>query len=370
MIQNRGAYNAYLGGLALASLAVAGCSDEFQTTYGQRTGPGASLSVNGTSVLGGMFEKAGHTVYSRHLLSPRLRQRADCIVWFPDDFRPPNEDVCHWLDEWLSERPPRTLIYVGRDFDAAGWYWEKVLAGAAPGQARQISSRADVARRAFQGARRSSISGTEECPWFVVDAEDRPRGENVLQGPWSAGIDPAKVEIRLSGRLAPDRSAEVWLESKDDVLVSATRVDGSRRIVVANGSFLLNLPLVNHEHRKLAGKLIAAVGAPPQTVVFLESGAGGPEIVDTDPSSSVPTGLEILATEPINWIFVHLAVVGIAFCFLRWPLFGLPRDLPRDRTSDFGKHVEALGRLLQRSRDRAYAVARLLHYQQTARPKD
>ena len=76
------------------------------------------------------------------------------------------------------------------------------------------------------------------------------------------------------------------------MLVSREWFDESQLIVVANGSFLLNLPLVNHEHRKLAGKLIDAVGPPGQTVVFLESFAGGPPISD-DPSGGMPTGAEI-----------------------------------------------------------------------------
>ena len=46
-------------------------------------------------------------------------------------------------------------------------------------------------------------------------------------------------------------------------------------IVVTNGSFLLNLPLVNHEHRKLAGHLIREC-VPGTKVAFLESGPGGP----------------------------------------------------------------------------------------------
>ena len=80
-------------------------------------------------------------------------------------------------------------------------------------------------------------------------------------------------------------AAEVLLRSGKDVLVSRRPYDESQLIVVANGSFLLNLPLVNHEHRKLAGKLIDAVGSPRKTVVFLESYAGGPPIRDKDPAA-------------------------------------------------------------------------------------
>jgi len=139
---------------------------------------------------------------------------------------------------------------------------------------------------------------------------------------------------------------------------------------VANGSFLLNASLVNHEHRKLAGKLIDEVGPPSQTVVFLESGRSGPTISEKDPSAAVPTGMEILTVSPICWIFLQFAVVGVLFCFSRWPIFGLPRQLPADAPSDFGKHIRAVAELLGRSRDRAYAMARVLNYQQTTKPPE
>jgi hypothetical protein len=157
------------------------------------------------------------------------------------------------------------------------------------------------------------------------------------------------------------------LESKGDVLVTRESWGDSRLIVIANGSFLLNLPLVNHEHRKLAGKLIDQVGPPGQTVVFLESDWGGPPIREEDPSAQIPTGMEIFRRFPSGWILWHFAAIGIIFCFSRWPIFGLPRRLERDTTSDFGKHVQALAELLQRSRDEGYAQRRLAYYQKTTK---
>ena len=100
-------------------LLLAGCSRDIETVYGQREGTEASTSVNGTAVFADMFTLAGHRVSSWHMLSPRLQQKADCIVWFPNDFQPPSDDVRHWFEDWLSDKPDRTLIYVGRDFDAA-----------------------------------------------------------------------------------------------------------------------------------------------------------------------------------------------------------------------------------------------------------
>ena len=141
----------------LLVVLVAGCDDDdIETTYGRRSGMGAS-SVNGTRVLSEMFELAGHQVTTAGRLTPKLRERADVIVWFPNDFEPPSKEVREWLDEWLCEwGKGRTLIYVGRDFDAARVYWNKVQAGAPAGQIPELKRREGAAsNRVYHGAIRT-----------------------------------------------------------------------------------------------------------------------------------------------------------------------------------------------------------------------
>jgi hypothetical protein len=134
-------------------------------------------------------------------------------------------------------------------------------------------------------------------------------------------------------------------------------------LVIANGSFLLNLPLVNHEHRKLARNLIDEVGSGG-TAVFLESGHGGPPIRDRDPSPDPPTGLGIFLIWPLNWILLHLSAAGILFCLARWPIFGRPQPLAPEPLSDFGKHVAALAELIERTGDQAFACARVQQWRE------
>lgn len=354
--------------IGMVLLALLSGPSEIQGAYGQRAGD-AWHSVNGTGVLGKMFEEAGHTVFSWRMLSPRLRERADSIVWFPDDFQPPEEDVCRWLEDWLTERRGRTLIYVGRDFDAAVWYWDTIAADAPEEQEKEILRRKWEAKSEFI-TRAGALSQTEACDWFALKGGQGRRQVRSLEGKpeWLDGVDPSRLEIELDHRMVPSDGAEVLLESQGEALVSAEAFDQSRLIVVANGSFLLNLPLVNHEHRKLAGQLIEEVGPPEQTVVFLESGPMGLVPWDEDPAAGSPTGLEIFIDWPTNWILLHLAVVGIFFCFFRFPIFGRPRDPEPEGAGDFGRHIEALGELLQRSGDAAHAASRLAHYQQLTHP--
>jgi hypothetical protein len=352
-------------------LAVVGCEEQIQTRYGQRAGPEATLSVNGTAVLAEMFEQAGHKVSSWNMLSPRLAQRAECIVWFPDDFRPPSREVIAWLEHWLWERPDRTLIYVGRDFDAARLYWATIEPDAPAEQAAEVKRRLDAARDDFQRGRRWA-AGADDTGWFALDRDYRPREVRSLAGDerWLDGVDASQLEIELFGRMKPNAWADVLLESEGDALVARESfgVRGgygeSRLFIVANGSFLLNLPLVNREHRKLAGKLVAEIGTLPRKVVFLESGRNGPPIHEEEPDNKQRSGIDVLLTEPFSWIFLQLAVVGVLFCFARWPIFGRPRPPEKPEASDFGKHIQAFADMLERSRDRGYAQTRLLHYQQ------
>ncbi len=352
-------------GILLLLIVAPGCREEVDTFYGRRKGVPGSASVNGTAVLAKMFEREGHRIFSWASLSPRLHERADAIVWFPNDFDPPSAEIREWLEDWLVAQPGRTLIYVGRDFDAAPWYWQEVLPGAPEDEVPELQQRETAARTDF-GMERLAVPNSEDCDWFTVEGKALHREVRTLNGDpeWLEAIDASKLDIELYGRLLPPDDADVLLSSEGDVLVSRIERDESRIIVIANGSFLLNAMLVNHEHRKLAGQLIEEVGPPEKTVVFLESWMGGPPIRDNDPMPGMPTGMEIFHIWPTNWILLHMAVVGILFCLARWPIFGRSREVPPDGPSDFGKHVDALAELLGRSGDASYAYSRLLHYRQ------
>jgi hypothetical protein len=163
---------------------------------------------------------------------------------------------------------------------------------------------------------------------------------------------------------------EQLLSANDQLLVGRLRRDyweESQIIVVANGSWLLNLPLVNHEHRKIAGQLIERCG-PPGRVCFLESGPGGPAISDSD--SRLPLMLRAFTVWPVSAILLHLTLLGILFCFCVFPIFGQARQLPADSVSDFGKHVSAMGDLMERGRNAPYARQRIQQYQELVQGKN
>lgn len=366
--------------------------EELHTTYGKRRGYKAADSVSGTGVLAGMFQDSGHKVTTWSRLSPGLKEKADVIVWVPDDFAPPTREQRQFLEEWLNDGSGRTLVYVGRDYDAATSYWKTVLPQTTPEQKSEFE-RARAQAQVEYVTRRSQMPKSQYARWFTAKRDGQMRNVRLLAGPWAAGVDGTKVEIQVEGRLQPPQEADrtpaidpavpedveplLWSSpfgralKDEDVIVSRVTdpaMGDGQVIVIANGSFVLNYPLVNHEHRKLAGKLIEECG-DGKKVVFLESGAGGPEVLSKEPVTEDASGLEILQVWPLNAIIWHLTILGIIFCIARSPIFGRPKELPTESQADFGKHITALGRLMGRGKDRAYADARLTQYQMQAKRK-
>lgn len=349
-------------------------TEDIHAEYGMRKGFFGGDSVNGTSVLADMFEQRGHKVITWRKLSPKL-DKVDTIVWFPDSIKPPTEKQREWLEKWLSEKYDRTLIYVGRDYDAEIVYWESVLPNAPKGEKPKIQTRLDLAKKSLDQLRKS-LPDDKDAEWFVVRSNAKRRKVNQLDGrwKWEKNIDAKKTWIELQGYFDEPTSghyeSEVLLSSEGDPLVMKVEDPYSydwgsgKIIVVSNGSFLLNLPLVNHEHRKLAALLIDQC---PQdtTVAFVESGTNSPlRIYDSDFNTQSQAWYAMLTVWPLNAVVLHIAATGIVFCFAVFPIFGRPHTIVRDDASDFGKHIDALGKLLAKTQDREYARARLAYYEE------
>lgn len=361
-------------------LTTTGCSDNVYSEYGRRGGRGET-SLNGTRVLGDMFEQAGHRVRSLTYLSPKL-DKFDVVVWFPDDFDAPTQEVEYRLTDWLTDTSndgqPRVLVYVGRDYDAAPDYWQHMQGKAPAGLQAEYKRRLSEAKADTVANRPRPLTRTETEDWFTLDTKSKQTQVKQLKGEWATDIDPTKTEIVRDTRMVlRDRLYHPLLtDGEDNLIASELAYDSDyyseplpsgRLILIENGSWLLNARLVNHEHRKLAGRLVDSIGQPRRNVLFLESGPGGPPVLDEDPNSSLPTGIGLFRVWPIGAVLTQLAALGIVFAVMRWPIFGIPKRLNRKSWSDFGSHVSAVGQLLSGSRDRAYAIGLLMLYRQSLR---
>jgi hypothetical protein len=365
-------------GLLLPIVAViAGCSKSTDpplgTSYGQGDEEQFQTSVNGLSVLADLFTKAGDSVFIEDNLSPQIKATADVIVWAPDDFGVPGVATIQWIDAWLRAKPGRTLIYIGRDFDAEPVYWRKILVQTPAPDAAAVKRQLDRAEQRFQ-LERKQIPQDARCEWFSIDNSQPHNDVRTLSGDWSTGIDASKGEIELNSRLISPDEAETLLASDDDELVSRFQVPGGASgggqvILIANGSFLLNLPLVNHEHRKLAARLVESVGSAKQVVFFAsyEGGTIRTKSSNKDDSNLPHSMIDIFGIWPLSVILTQWGLVLLLLCFSRWPIFGPPRDPPAPTASDFSRHVTALGEALELTRDEAFAKARWQHYQEQVR---
>ncbi len=358
-----------LAGMVLAAGMLSGCEAPVETSYGRTSQILGGQSVNGTSVLAHMFQQAGHKVHSWSVLSPAVH-RADIVVWFPDRFRAPRPEARQWLTRWLSKvGGRRKLIYVGRDYDAAVPYWSRVKVLARDEYQKDfVSDRLLDAEQAFR-SRWSRLPSSERAGWFSLRRWGELRPVETLSGPWAQQIDPVRADLVLRGEMDPAGDAEVLLESEGKPIIFRRSVGDGQLVLVANGSFLLNMALINHEHRKLAGRLIDAVGPAGQNVLFLESGPDGVEIHTEDPGMRMKTGLEIFNVWPINYVVLHLAIFGTVYCFSRFPLFGRPHNPPQPDTINFGSHIDALGELLRKSQDYDYAQQAVSRYRNLLDPE-
>jgi hypothetical protein len=117
----------------------------------------------------------------------------------------------------------------------------------------------------------------------------------------------------------------------------------------------------------------------------LESSFGGPIVYDEEPGTQIPTGFAAFTVWPLGFILIHFAIFGILLCVAFFPIFGRPRGeassaglesssaiapgaeaaASNSRSvvrANFGKHVTALGELLETTEDRQYAHERVVYY--------
>ena len=191
----------------------------------------------------------------------RSSNSSTVIVWVPDSFEPPSEEQREFLEDWLWNEPGRTLIYVGRDYDAAITYWRKVQPQAPPEQTMEVARRLATVQAEFD-ASRAILPEEKSFDWFTVRSEAARRPVPSVEGPWSQGIEGRRLELELGARFETPAEAAIqsWVDRRGDIsspeftrlltaqdatLVSrltAPEWDQGQILVVTNGSFLLNLP--------------------------------------------------------------------------------------------------------------------------------
>lgn len=132
----------------------------------------------------------------------------------------------------------------------------------------------------------------------------------------------------------------------------------SKVLVLSNSSLISNISLTNYENLTIAKKLVDEL--PRNNIGFL-SGSQDPN-VRSDDSSDQQKGFEMLTIWPLNVVSIHAVFLGMLVLLALFPIFGRAKQLPKKSTREFGQHVEAVGALLHKSRDRFYALATIAEY--------
>lgn len=403
--------------VALAALLFAGCENwnRIDDTYGKAAGSG-QRSVAGTGALAEMFREAGFEVRSGDSLGRHL-DRAQTIVWAPDSYKLPSDEVCDFFDKWLAQKPGRTLVYIGRDYSAEYDYWSD-MAERLHGVEKIKALRNKAEKSNKMRLVRDMYEFDQTHRWFVQQDAPVARRVERLTAPvwsgWTVGIDESKTKLRMQSSLSfppptdeekealekaasthdefdyeyeeeyeyeydPEVYSQYFEKGYDESLVKLDPVvlleaDGrpmvssaqygagenpSALVVVSNGSFLLNYPLTVPENRKLAAKLIDECG-PPGLTYFLYS---GPEEIEIrDPRDPRRTAWTMFTEWPLGIFMIHLTIAGLILCLAAFPIFGRARSYVTRDLQDFGYHLEAVGKLLERRKAYDFARQRLAAY--------
>ncbi|GIW95783.1 MAG: hypothetical protein KatS3mg110_3824 [Pirellulaceae bacterium] len=398
------------GGLPASSFVVmaalvAGCAPrEIRTDYAASTGRVGVASLHGTGLLAEAFRRAGHEVTFTNRLSSGL-DKADIVVWFPDDYGCLSDQEARYVRDWLRNHPAGTWIYVRRDYQAVTEYVEQILTQT--NNPRQYWHFRAWHLLEHQRRRSAHISCTNlGNTWFDVDR--LPVAEKVvrLSGDprWLRGVQVDKTDLWLGEKIHVkyplDSASAGELPSEQGLRAGASRKPSDREnnasgggpqsnrvarvllgteygpfvvrfdsilpttgklILVANGSFLLNYGLTNPENEKLAMALIDECQTGHKVV-----------IVRTDPPEAKLRSGEQEAGDDTPWyltwplvlILAHAGWWGSALLLGRFPIFGQPARDAGNVQPNIGQHVDALGELLAQARDDQYCRTILEEYQQ------
>lgn len=341
--------------LAIVVACAAGCDRDPDTRYGTVQGE----SLNGVSAFVQMLRDAGHRTATRRWLAERIVGRHDVAIVFADGFGAPPEDARLLLGRFLGAEGDQTLIFVVRDSDAAIDYWRAVAA--APGLP---ADKADTARGNLRAAESALQVDTKQGFSAETTGSSPPvHGLAVRPRPVPApivvdvvGEQAASIEARweLHRRLEPPRgTSPLWTHAGEPLLVASRGPD--RTLVLASAAPLLNGGLVDPGNRRLAAALVARLPAAVRVIVVGSTTIG----TDRGADESGPSSWRLLAVQPHPWIVAQALLAIMLFCWWKMPIFGRPRREESRRPQDFGHHVEALGMLLRKSRDEAFARGRL-----------
>lgn len=136
---------------------------------------------------------------------------------------------------------------------------------------------------------------------------------------------------------------------------------GSKILIVVNGAPFLNGSLIKPLHRKV-GEMVIEECLPAKRVAMIEYDENGLLLSNIASGSETNFGVQLLTVWPLSAITMHAAFFGIIAFVVLLPILGRPQSLARRTVTDFGLHVEAMGRMMFESRDLIYGLKSIQDY--------
>lgn len=143
--------------------------------------------------------------------------------------------------------------------------------------------------------------------------------------------------------------------------INHAKFRGSKILIVANGAPFLNASLIKPLHRKV-GELVIQECQPAKRVAMIEYDETGLLLSNIASGSETNFGMQVLTVWPLSAITMHAAFFGIVAFVVLLPILGRPQRLVHRSLTDFGLHVEAMGRMMLESRDLLFGLKSIQDY--------
>ncbi|MFN3189788.1 MAG: hypothetical protein ACE361_04615 [Aureliella sp.] len=135
----------------------------------------------------------------------------------------------------------------------------------------------------------------------------------------------------------------------------------SKILIVANGAPILNASLIQPLHRAVGTRLVEHC-QPASRVGLLSYDSNGITISSFAEQETAAAGLEVLTVWPLSAVTMPAAFLGIVVCASLIPILGRAQRLRPRSVTDFGLHIDALGKMFRDSQDDGYAKRMIRDY--------
>lgn len=383
--------------LGLLLLAMMGCGgNRLETGYATTRGK----SLNGISTFLQLLRSEGHRVESVPYLSPRIGEKGEFLVVFHDSPGPMDAESQKAIIELCQSPSIHSILVVLKNGDMNEEYFS-ALKKAGNLDAEQLkriresldflSDMKDLAKSGlklefpveetggYYGLKKVDRPKPEEPikvdifppppvdedePYIVPGTPTDRRPPENKKGPETPMAPPTPLETipaqwRLERRLVPGKDAYVRWSSGQDPLLTQRILLETRLFVLASAVPLLNAGLADPGNRVLCEE-IAGLFPPNSRVIVSTSSDWRPSRDDDEPDGGI---MRFLRVQPYPWIFGQALLAIVLFCWWKYPILGRPRSENGEAVKRFGRHIDALGDLLRRTRDRSFILKRIREWQ-------